>query len=199
MNHGEHWCISFGGLRTDEAVANEVLHAISGNAVEAALEAAEQMRRQRQEQRKALELEAEQTRHQAHLASRRYEAVDPDNRLVAAELEARWNAELRKAHELEAKLQEFDVAIESAPMPDKEVLLRLARDLPTVWKAPSTDMRLKQRMFESSSVRSLRMWTRRRAKSCYCCTGLAAGTPNYGSKRMGLADIGVARVWRRSR
>ena len=146
VNHGEHWCISFGGLRTDEAVANEVLHAISGNAVEAALEAAEQMRQQRQEQRKALELEIEQTRYQAHLASRRYEAVDPDNRLVAAELEARWNAELRKAHELEAKLQEFDVAIESAPMPDKEVLLSLARDLPTVWRAPSTDMRLKQRI-----------------------------------------------------
>ena len=97
MNHGEHWCISFGGLRTDEAVASEVLHAISGNAVEAALQAAEEMRQQRREQRKALELEVEQTRYQAHLASRRYEAVDPDNRLVAAELEARWNAELRKS------------------------------------------------------------------------------------------------------
>jgi hypothetical protein len=146
VNHGEHWCISFGGLRTDEAVANEVLRAISGNAVEAALEAAEQMRCQRREQRKTLELEVEQNRYQAHLASRRYEAVDPDNRLVAAELEARWNAELRKVHELEVKLQEFDAAIESLPMPDKEVLLSLARDLPAVWNAPFTDMRLKQRI-----------------------------------------------------
>jgi excisionase family DNA binding protein len=146
VNHGEHWCISFGGLRTDEALANEVLHAISGNAVEAALAAAEQMRLQQREQRKALELEVEQTRYQAHLASRRYEAVDPDNRLVAAELEARWNAELRKARELEAKLQEFDVAMESVPMPDKDVLLSLARDLPAVWNAPTTDMRLKQRI-----------------------------------------------------
>lgn len=146
VNHGEHWCISFGGLRTDEAVANEVLHAISGNAVEAALEAAEQMRRQRQEQRKVLELEVEQTRYQARLASRRYEAVDPDNRLVAAELEGRWNAELRKLQELEVKLLQFDVAMESVPMPDKEVLLSLARDLPAVWKAPSTDTRLKQRI-----------------------------------------------------
>lgn len=146
VNHGEHWCISFGGLRTDEAVASEVLHAISGNAVEAALQAAEQVRQQRREQRKALELEVEQTRYQAHLASRRYEAVDPDNRLVAAELEVRWNAELRKVYELEVKLQQFDAAIESVPMPDKEVLLSLARDLPTIWNAPSTDMRLKQRI-----------------------------------------------------
>jgi hypothetical protein len=146
VNHGEERCISFGGLRTDEAVANEVLHAISGNAVEAALEAAEQMRRQREEQRKTLELEVEQTRYQVHLASRRYEAVDPDNRLVAAELEARWNAALRKADELAGKLREFDVTEGSVPMPDREVLLSLARDLPVVWKAPSTDMRLKQRI-----------------------------------------------------
>jgi len=146
VNHGEHWCISFGGLRTDEVVAAEVVRAISGNAIEAALAAAEQMRRQREEQRKTLELELEQARYEVHLASRRYEAVDPDNRLVAAELEFRWNAALRKAHELADKLQGFDAAAESMPMPDRELLLSLARDLPAVWNAPSTDMRLKQRI-----------------------------------------------------
>src|ERR1700674_3704441 len=46
INHGEDWCISFGGLRVDEAVAQEVLHAISGSAVDAALEAADQLRNQ---------------------------------------------------------------------------------------------------------------------------------------------------------
>jgi len=146
VNHGEHWCISFGGLRTDEAVTSEVLQSITGNAVEAALEAAEELRRRRREQRRTLELECEQARYEVHLASRRYEAVDPDNRLVAAELEARWNVALRKSHDLETKLQDFDVGVEAAPMPDKEVLLSLARDLPHVWSAPSTDMRLKQRI-----------------------------------------------------
>ena len=128
VNHGEHWCISFGGLRTDEAVAAEVLRAISGNAIEAALEAAEQIRQQREEQRRSLELELEQARY------------------VAAELEFRWNAALRKGHELGDKLQEFDATAESIPMPDKELLLSLARDLPAVWNAPATDMRLKQRI-----------------------------------------------------
>ncbi len=146
VNHGEHWCISFGGLRVDEAVAREVLHAISGNAVEAALDAAEQIRRQRQEQRRVLQMEGEQARYEAHLASRRYEAVDPDNRLVAAELELRWNDALRRAHELETKLQTFDTTAESVAIPDKEILLSLAQDLPEVWDAPSTDMRLKQRI-----------------------------------------------------
>jgi DNA invertase Pin-like site-specific DNA recombinase len=146
INHGESWCISFGGLRTDEAVAREVLRAIGGNAVEAALEAAERMRQQRQEGRKALELELEQARYEARLASRRYEAVDPDNRLVAEELEARWNAGLEKVRELENRLQRFDYETGTVPMPDPAVLLSLAQDLPAVWDSPSTDMRLKQRI-----------------------------------------------------
>ena len=146
INHGASWCISFGGLRSDQAVANEVLHAISGNAIEAALDAAAQMHQQRQDQRRSLELEVEQARYEARLASRRYEAVDPDNRLVAAELEARWNDALRKFEGLEIKLHEFDSFITSAAMPDKEILLSLVQDLPAVWHAPSSDMRLKQRI-----------------------------------------------------
>ncbi len=146
VNHGEDWCISFGSLRTDQAVAEELLRAIGGNAVEAALEAAEKMRRQRQEQRSTLELELEQARYEAKLSARRYEAVDPDNRLVAAELEARWNAALRKVHELEDRLRQFDLGIAIPAIPDKEILLSLAQDLPAVWNSPSTDMRLKQRI-----------------------------------------------------
>jgi len=146
INHGASWCISFGGLRSDQAVANEVLQAISGNAIEAALDAAAQMHQQRQDQRRSLELEVEQARYEVRLASRRYEAVDPDNRLVAAELEARWNDALRKFEGLEIKLHEFDSFITSAAMPDKEILLSLVQDLPAVWHAPSSDMRLKQRI-----------------------------------------------------
>jgi excisionase family DNA binding protein len=96
--------------------------------------------------RKAIELELEQARYEAGLAARRYEAVDPDKRLVAAELEARWNEALQKIQDLENKLNEFDRNIQSAPLPDKSMLLSLAQDLPSVWNAPSTDMRLKQRI-----------------------------------------------------
>ena len=130
----------------DEAIAQEVLNAISGSAVEAALEAADQLRNHRQQQRRAIELQVEQARYEAQLAARRYDAVDPENRLVAAELECRWNAALEKARELGGKLQQFDAEIGSVPMPDKEVLMSLAQDLPAVWNASSSDMRLKQRI-----------------------------------------------------
>ena len=143
---GEDRCIAFGGLRVDAAVANEVLNAVSGNAIEAALQAAEQMQQQRQELRKSITLEVEQARYEARLAARRYEAVDPDQRLVAAELEARWNAALQKTQDLENRLRDFDDEIQSMPAPSKEVLLSLAQDLPAIWNSTSTDMRLKQRL-----------------------------------------------------
>jgi len=146
INHGTEWCISFGGLRVDEAVAKAVLSAIGGNAVEAALGAAEQMRQQRQRQRKSLELELEQAEYEVRLSSRRYEAVDPDNRLVASELEVRWNNALGKVNQLRAKLEAFDLGNTSMAVPGKEVLLSLAQDLPAVWNVPSTDRRLKQRI-----------------------------------------------------
>jgi excisionase family DNA binding protein len=143
---GEDRCIAFGGLRVDAATANEVLKAVSGNAIDAALAAAEQMQQQRQELRKSITLEVEQARYEARLAARRYEAVDPDQRLVAAELEARWNAALQKTQDLENRLRDFDDEIKSMPAPSKEVLLSLAQDLPAIWNSPSTDMRLKQRL-----------------------------------------------------
>lgn len=139
-------CLSFSGLWVDAAVAQEVLQAISGNAIEAAMEAANQIEQQRQELRQSLALEVEQARYEARLAARRYEAVDPDQRLVAAELEARWNTALQKICELEKRLQEFDLGTKDSPPPSKELLLSLAQDLPAVWNSPSTDMRLKQRI-----------------------------------------------------
>jgi DNA invertase Pin-like site-specific DNA recombinase len=144
--YGEGTCISFGGLRVDAAVSKEVLEAVSGNAIQAALEAAEQMQQKRRDLRTAIELELEQARYEARLAARRYESVDPDQRLVAAELEARWNTALQKVKALESKLHEFDYESQSVPAPSKETLLSLAQDLPAIWNSPSTDMRLKQRI-----------------------------------------------------
>ena len=147
INHGEAWCISFGGLRPDQAIAAEVLKAVEGNAVEAAVEAAARIAEQRSQQRQAQALELEQAQYEARLAARRYEAVDPDNRLVAAELEARWNAALCRVGEVEGRLRHIEATSPgAAKIPDKEILFSLAQDLPTVWNAETTDMRLKQRI-----------------------------------------------------
>src|SRR4029077_18851894 len=144
MNQAEPRCITFSGLGVERAVAGEVLRAIGGNAVEAAVEAAEEIRQQVREQRRAVELEVEQARYEARLAARRYEAVDPEQRLVAAELEARWNTALQKVQALDERLHDFDDAGKAPAIPDKEILLSLAQDLPAAWE--TADAGLKQRI-----------------------------------------------------
>jgi DNA invertase Pin-like site-specific DNA recombinase len=146
INHGEDWCISFGGLKPDRAVAAEILKAVEGNAIEAALEVATRVAEQQRQRHQVLSLELEQAKYEARLAARRYEAVDPDNRLVAAELEARWNASLRVVGEVEQRLRNNELPDNGVRIPDKETLCSLAQDLPAVWNSPATDMRLKQRI-----------------------------------------------------
>src|SRR5438270_1346717 len=146
IHHGEGWCISFGGLKPDRAVAAEILRAVEGNAIEAALEVAARIVEQQRERHRALSLELEQARYEARLAARRYEAVDPDNRLVAGELEARWNAALSTVGEVERRLLNNELPANVSRIPDKETLCSLAQVLPAVWHSPAPDMRLKQRI-----------------------------------------------------
>lgn len=146
LRHGGPRCIAFSGLWVEEAVVEELLQAISGPAIDAAVEAVAQLESRRQDVRRSLALEVEQARYEARLACRRYEAVDPDQRLVAAELEGRWNTALQKVRDLEDKLTAMDRGLERVPVPSKDLLVSLAQDLPAVWNAPSTDMRLKQRI-----------------------------------------------------
>lgn len=145
ITHGEDVCISFSNTRPDLEVARAILRAVEPRAIEAALSAAGQIAQRESRRREALILEQEQARYQAQLAARRYESVDPDNRLVADELESRWNLALRRVQEVEERLREIDASSSAAPGLDKERLLRLAHDLPQVWER-CEEMSLKQRI-----------------------------------------------------
>ena len=146
INQGVPKCISFGGVRVDQAVSDEILKVVQPIAIDAAVRAVEQRSQQQSERTRVLELELEQARYEARLAGRRYEAVDPDNRLVASELEARWNLSLCRVKDLESKLEQAGQDTSTGRTIDKEALLRLAEDLPAVWESASTDMALKQRI-----------------------------------------------------
>ena len=90
-------CISFGGLRTDRAVAQEALERLQPLGVEAALAAIDDYGKEQSAKRRQLENALEQARFEAARAHRQYDQVDPDNRLVAGELERRWNERLVNA------------------------------------------------------------------------------------------------------
>ncbi len=143
---GEGGCISFGGLRPDHAVSSMLLDVVQPTAIEAALEAAARVSQEDVDEVRAVSLELEQARYEAGLASRRYEAVDPENRLVAGELEARWNAALARVRGLESRLEEARQRPKPTVTVDRKALLSLAMNLPAVWNSEGADMRLKQRI-----------------------------------------------------
>jgi hypothetical protein len=97
--------ITFGGLRIDAAVAGELLRAVAPMAIEAAAEAQQRYMGTRDEQHRVVELELQQARYEAALAERRYAACDPDNRLIAAQLEKSWEMALRRVEACEARLE----------------------------------------------------------------------------------------------
>ena len=146
INQGLSKCISFGRVKADAAVATEILKVIQPLAIDAALEAAEQARQRQSDRARALELELEQARYEARLAARRYEAIDPDNRLVAAELESRWNTALSKVREVEGRLGQVQQETAAATSVTREDLLSLADNLPAVWESQSDDSSVKQRI-----------------------------------------------------
>jgi DNA invertase Pin-like site-specific DNA recombinase len=143
---GAGLCIGIGGVRIDRAVALQILEAVSDRAVEAAIFASDQVERSRKEIVAAVERDLEGARYDASLASRRYELVDPAKRHVARELEARWNEALEHVAGLERRIEELSATSAARPKIDRARLLELARDLPAVWNAPSTETRTKQRL-----------------------------------------------------
>jgi DNA invertase Pin-like site-specific DNA recombinase len=143
---GSAACVTCSGKAVDDAVSQQILLAIAPQAIDAALAAAQRAGERHREQRQALQLELDQARYDAQLAGRRYDQVDPEQRLVAAELEARWNAALERVGEQEARVAAFDARTAPVQQVDARALQALAHDLPALWHDPATDMRLKQRI-----------------------------------------------------
>jgi len=102
-DHGEPSCVGFGALRVDDIVEEALLAVVQPGAVEAARLAEAQAGVRRDEAREALARDLEAARHAAERACRQHDAADPENRLVAGELEARWNRALARVAEVEAR------------------------------------------------------------------------------------------------
>src|SRR3979411_1123139 len=91
MDNGGPLCIAFGGLRVDDAIEEALLGIVGPGAIAAATAAAQEAGERRDQVRDVLSRDLEAARYAADRAFRQYDAADPANRLVASELEARWN------------------------------------------------------------------------------------------------------------
>lgn len=139
MTYDARQCQSFSMRYLDEAVRNLFFEAIQPAGVETILSALEMLEQERQVLDRQWQLKLERARYAVRLAERQYDAVDPENRLVARELEKRWNDALETMRSTEQKYAKAR-RTELAPLTDEEqsAVRQLASDLPAVWDAPTT-------------------------------------------------------------
>jgi excisionase family DNA binding protein len=143
-------CISFGSMRVDRVVSAEVLRVIAPTGLTAALAAIDQQRDSAADKRRQVELALQQARYEAGLARRQYDAVDPDNRLVASELERRWNERLAAAQDLEDQLAALAADVpQSLSAAERSRLLALGQDLPAAWDHPAASDEIKKRILRT--------------------------------------------------
>jgi hypothetical protein len=146
IDNAEPKCIAFGGLPVDEEIGRQLLRVVQPGAVEAAMAVHEEDQRHRDDALVALQRDLEAARYAANRAGKQFDAVDPENRLVADELERRWNAALARVHSLEERINQHAHHSEPSDPSSCDEYVELAHDLEAVWQSPHSDARLKKRI-----------------------------------------------------
>ena len=139
-------CRSVAAATVDDAVAGVLLDALTPEQVALALAAADEVAGRHQRVSRAAELAVERARYDADRAERAFCACEPENRLVARSLEARWEARLAALAEAE---QALEAASDSPPLPGRAELEKLAADLPALWHAPATSHKDRKRLLRT--------------------------------------------------
>jgi len=143
-------CLGFSNMRIDAAVSTEVLNAISPLAIDAAFQLIADRERADTERLRQNELALQQAHYEETYARRQYDAIDPDNRLVAGELERRWNDRLAAVARLEEQIRNLQNEQPRALHDDERAtLLALADDLPQVWNNPAASNETRKRILRA--------------------------------------------------
>ncbi len=143
-------CVGFSNMRIDAAVSAEVLCAISPLAIDAALQLIADREQAGAERLRQSELALQQARYEETHARRQYDAIDPDNRLVAGELERRWNDRLAAVARLEEQIRSLQNEQPRALHDDERAtLLALADDLPQLWNHPAASNETRKRILRA--------------------------------------------------
>lgn len=139
LNASKEKCSGLSGSVLDELVSGQVLRALEPAALELSLKAQTDHRRERERLDKHWKLNLQRARYDAELAERRYQAVDPDNRLVAATLERNWEDALRRERELKEEYARQQQQVVPSLSADEETrIASLSSDIPALWNSPAT-------------------------------------------------------------
>jgi hypothetical protein len=135
----EHTCWSAAASNIDAKVTDIFLEAFAPSEIDLSLAVFKEVERQAGDVDRQWKLRLERARYEAERAERQYNAVEPENRVVARTLETRWNEKLQELKQIECDHEEARRArkLDLSPA-DKKDIIALARDLPKVWHAPTT-------------------------------------------------------------
>lgn len=141
---GGDYCLNFGGAGVDRRFSQELLTVLMPLGIEASLEAAERLSEQDQAQRQALLHKCEQLDYEAKRAFEQYDEVDPRHRLVAIELERRWNAKLEELETATTALAALDQKTQTLTDIERTALCSLGEHFDDIWDSPNCPVTLRK-------------------------------------------------------
>jgi hypothetical protein len=132
-------CPRLAARAVDGLVAQQVLRALEPAAVELSVQAHADVEQERKRLEKHWQQRRQRARYDVELAERRYQAVDPENRLVAATLEKSWEELLAQERQFQEEHDRFLRQTPASVSPEERVrILALTSDIPALWNAPGT-------------------------------------------------------------
>lgn len=147
---GGSYCLAFGGVSVDRRLSQELLDVISPLGLEASLEAIDERSSSEDEQQALLSRQLVQLEWEARRAFEQYDEVDPRHRLVASELERRWNLKLEEVEKvretLEARKKDFEPLSEE----ERERILAMGECFADVWHDDACPIELKKRILRAA-------------------------------------------------
>jgi hypothetical protein len=175
---GGQYCQRFGGASVDRRLSQELLKVISPLGIEASLRALEELSAGDAAQRIALSNKLEQMEYEARKAFEQYDAVDARNRLVAGELERRWNEKLEEIAKTKQRLTGLNGKRYSLSVDEEAQILAMGANFSEVWQSDHCPSTLKKMIFRTVVEEIIVRKTRRKRRFSSQSTGRAVHTPN---------------------
>jgi DNA invertase Pin-like site-specific DNA recombinase len=142
-------CLSLSGAPMDRVVSAQLLATLAPLGITAALDAWDRRQENDNQKQRAVQLALDKARYEANRIHQQFDAADPANRLVTAELERRWNEALQRVAGLEVRLGMLQDSVKVLTQPDRDRLITLGSDLELVWNHPQCPNHLKKRLLRA--------------------------------------------------
>lgn len=146
---GGRYCLAFGGSTVDKQFSKELMKVLCPLGMQASLEAIEKLHAKSDDVSQALTKQLQQLQYESQRASEQYNEVDPRNRLVAAELERRWNAKMEELEELRSKIATHDGEGDSLTAEEREEILQMGERFESVWESQDCPIETKKKIIRT--------------------------------------------------